>query len=277
MVIPAALFNRMAGAGMIDDFDRVELWDGVIVEKRPKDPPRVICQAKVGRASHRVVRPLNAHDDRARDLIGSHGLGRQMRTLDALQQAVALHVHQATPLDHFDCAGRRPCRRRPRRAGRPQSRAALSPRTVSQILPSPRRGEHRPSDRSKRRDAYPRGGRSSRGLRDLGVGAHRALADHADCADLGPAPDRRIETIGNEPGVLGVVGRRPDPPFGPSAPIIGGRLRPADRTGESRSPCPGSRGSLAEDKTGSRRPSSRGAGEGRRPSQGHVPSRPMLV
>ena len=55
MVIPATLFNRMVDAGMLDDFDRVDVRDGVIVEKMPKDPQHVICQAKVSRVLHRVV------------------------------------------------------------------------------------------------------------------------------------------------------------------------------------------------------------------------------
>ena len=63
----------------------------------------------IARRRYRVVRLLNAHHDRAQDLIRSHGLARQIRTLDALELAVALHLHQAAPLDHFACADQRLC------------------------------------------------------------------------------------------------------------------------------------------------------------------------
>ncbi len=65
--------------------------------------------ADIVRRRYRVVRLLNAHDDRAQDLIRGYGLARQVRTLDALQLAVALHLHQAAPLDRFVCADQRLC------------------------------------------------------------------------------------------------------------------------------------------------------------------------
>jgi predicted nucleic acid-binding protein len=65
--------------------------------------------ADVARKRYRVVRFLNAHYARAQDLIRSHGLARQIRTLDALQLSVALHLHQAAPLDHFVCSDQRLC------------------------------------------------------------------------------------------------------------------------------------------------------------------------
>jgi hypothetical protein len=58
---------------------------------------------------YRVFRLLNAHFDRARDLIANHGLHRQIRTLDALQLSVALHIHQITPIDYFVCNDQRLC------------------------------------------------------------------------------------------------------------------------------------------------------------------------
>jgi uncharacterized protein len=58
---------------------------------------------------YQVFRVLNVHYDRARDLIATHRLGRQIRTLDALQLSVALHLHQAVPIDHFVCADQRLC------------------------------------------------------------------------------------------------------------------------------------------------------------------------
>jgi hypothetical protein len=47
---------------------------------------------------------LNAHYQLAGDLIGKHAMSRQLRTLDAIQLAVALHFHRSFPLDHFVCA-----------------------------------------------------------------------------------------------------------------------------------------------------------------------------
>ena len=60
----------------------------------------------------RVVRPIrivNAHYQLAGDLISQHGMSRQLRTLDAVQLAVALRLHQVAPIDQFDCADQRLC------------------------------------------------------------------------------------------------------------------------------------------------------------------------
>ena len=70
---------------------------------------RGLFLADVKRRLLRPVRLLNAHYQLAGDLITQHALGRQLRTLDALQLAVALRVHQATPLDHFVSADQRLC------------------------------------------------------------------------------------------------------------------------------------------------------------------------
>jgi predicted nucleic acid-binding protein len=70
---------------------------------------RGLFATDIARRRYRVVRMLNAHYDRAQDLIRSHGLARQIRTLDALQLSVALRLHQAAPLDHFVCADQRLC------------------------------------------------------------------------------------------------------------------------------------------------------------------------
>ncbi len=46
----------------------------------------------------------------AGDLIGKHAMSRQLRTLDAIQLAVALRVHRSSlPIDHFVCADQRLC------------------------------------------------------------------------------------------------------------------------------------------------------------------------
>ncbi len=70
---------------------------------------RALFSTHVARRRYQVLRLLNVHHDRARDLIASHGLQRQIRTLDALQLGVALHIHQIAPIDHFVCADQRLC------------------------------------------------------------------------------------------------------------------------------------------------------------------------
>ena len=60
----------------------------------------------------RVVRPiriLNLHFQMAGDLISKHAMSRQLRTLDAIQLAVALHFHRSFPVDHLVCADQRLC------------------------------------------------------------------------------------------------------------------------------------------------------------------------
>jgi predicted nucleic acid-binding protein len=57
----------------------------------------------------RPVRIVNAHYQPAGALITQHGMSRQLRTLDAIQLAVALRVHQAVPIDQFVCADQRLC------------------------------------------------------------------------------------------------------------------------------------------------------------------------
>ncbi len=57
----------------------------------------------------RPLRMLNAHFAMASGSIGIHGLGRQLRALDAIQLAVALQLHRTAPLDHFVCADQRLC------------------------------------------------------------------------------------------------------------------------------------------------------------------------
>jgi hypothetical protein len=51
-----------------------------------------------------VVPVLDAHFHRAQQLLVRHGLGRSIRTLDALQLAVALELQTAGPLTAFVCA-----------------------------------------------------------------------------------------------------------------------------------------------------------------------------
>ena len=68
---------------------------------------RALFATHVARRRYHVFRLLNVHYDRARDLIANHGLGRQIRTLDALQLSVALNLHQTLPIDQFVCADHR--------------------------------------------------------------------------------------------------------------------------------------------------------------------------
>lgn len=70
---------------------------------------RGLFLADVKRKLLRPMRVLNAHYQLAADLITTHGPVRQLRTLDALQLAVALKAHRTSPLDHFVCADQRLC------------------------------------------------------------------------------------------------------------------------------------------------------------------------
>jgi predicted nucleic acid-binding protein len=78
------------------------------------DPPefarlRGLFATHVARQRYQVVRLLNVHYDLAQDIVTSYGLTRQVRTLDVLQLAVALHLHRIAPLEHFVCADQRLC------------------------------------------------------------------------------------------------------------------------------------------------------------------------
>jgi predicted nucleic acid-binding protein len=57
----------------------------------------------------RPIRVLNVHYQAAGDLISKHALSHQLRTLDAIQLAVALHIHRSFPVDHFVCSDQRLC------------------------------------------------------------------------------------------------------------------------------------------------------------------------
>jgi predicted nucleic acid-binding protein len=65
--------------------------------------------ADVRRRMVRPIRVLNVHYQMAGDLIGKHAMSRPLRTLDAIQLAVALHFHRSFPIDHFVCADQRLC------------------------------------------------------------------------------------------------------------------------------------------------------------------------
>jgi uncharacterized protein len=65
--------------------------------------------ADVKRSVLRPIRIVNAHYQLADALISLHGMTRQLRTLDAIQLAVALRLHKAAPIDQFVCADQRLC------------------------------------------------------------------------------------------------------------------------------------------------------------------------
>jgi hypothetical protein len=65
--------------------------------------------ADVRKRMVRPIRVLNVHYQIAGDLIGKHAMSRQLRALDAIQLAVASHLHRSFPIDHFVCADQRLC------------------------------------------------------------------------------------------------------------------------------------------------------------------------
>jgi predicted nucleic acid-binding protein len=68
---------------------------------------RVQLQNDIGRRLVRVLRMTDAHYQEAEGLLGRYGLLRRLRTLDALQLAVALDLHRRGMCDHFVCADQR--------------------------------------------------------------------------------------------------------------------------------------------------------------------------
>jgi predicted nucleic acid-binding protein len=66
-------------------------------------------RADVRQGQLRPIRMLNAHFKSAGQLIGSHGLTRQLRALDAIQLAVALRTHREVPIDYFVSSDQRLC------------------------------------------------------------------------------------------------------------------------------------------------------------------------
>ncbi len=65
--------------------------------------------ADVRRRTVRPIRVVNVHYQMAGELVGKHAMSRPLRTLDAIQLAVALHFHRSFPIDHFVCADQRLC------------------------------------------------------------------------------------------------------------------------------------------------------------------------
>lgn len=65
--------------------------------------------ADVRKRTVRPIRVVNAHFHTAGELISKHAMSRPLRTLDAIQLAVALDFHRSFPIDHFVCADQRLC------------------------------------------------------------------------------------------------------------------------------------------------------------------------
>jgi hypothetical protein len=91
----ASVLAKKVRTGDITDveFDRLLLRFFADVRSRPILP----------------VRLLNAHFERAGDMIARHGKTRQIRALDALQLSVALLLPNARQIDQFVCADQRLC------------------------------------------------------------------------------------------------------------------------------------------------------------------------
>jgi predicted nucleic acid-binding protein len=111
-----AILNEPDAEHIIARLTTVEILSGFAIKVRTgvlssTDFHRLrgLFLADVKRRLLRPVRTLNADYQLAGDLITKHGMSRQLRTLDALQLAIALRVHQATSIDHFVCADQRLC------------------------------------------------------------------------------------------------------------------------------------------------------------------------
>jgi uncharacterized protein len=107
--VPGAecIISRLATVEMISGFAGKVRTGGFSSTAFPRLRSQFLADVK-----KRVVRPVrivNAHYLLAGDLISKHGMSRQLRTLDAIQLAVALHLYQAAPFDQFICADHRLC------------------------------------------------------------------------------------------------------------------------------------------------------------------------
>lgn len=111
-----ALLNAPNSEQYITRLTTVEVLSGFAIKVRTgvlsnTDFQRLrgLFLADLKRRLFRPIRVLNTDYQRAGDLITRNGMSRQVRTLDALQLAIAIRVHQMTPLDHFVCADQRLC------------------------------------------------------------------------------------------------------------------------------------------------------------------------
>jgi predicted nucleic acid-binding protein len=99
------LISRLAAVEILSAF-AMKVRTGVLTAD---DHARLrgLFLADVKRSLLKPLRLLNADYQLAADLIGNHGLDRQLRTLDSLQLAVALRLHRTMPVNTFVCADQR--------------------------------------------------------------------------------------------------------------------------------------------------------------------------
>ena len=110
------ILNEPGSEHLIARLATVEILSGFAIKVRTgvlSSPDfhrlRGLFLADVKRRLFRPIRVLNADYQQAGDLIAKHGMSRQIRTLDALQLAVALRMHQAPFIEHFVGADQRLC------------------------------------------------------------------------------------------------------------------------------------------------------------------------
>lgn len=72
-----------------------------------------------------IIPTQGAHLQRAARLLSTHALTQNLRTLDALQLAIALDLRQRIPFDHFVCADASFCR-----VARLEGLSVLNPETA---------------------------------------------------------------------------------------------------------------------------------------------------
>ncbi|MCH8292083.1 type II toxin-antitoxin system VapC family toxin [Candidatus Poribacteria bacterium] len=70
---------------------------------------RVKFRTDITNSRFQILRLLVRHLQRAETLIRQHALAQSLRTLDAIQLAVALDLHQNHGLDYFVCADTNLC------------------------------------------------------------------------------------------------------------------------------------------------------------------------
>jgi predicted nucleic acid-binding protein len=97
--------SRLAAVEILSAFAR-KVQAGVL-SSAGYDILRQRFLSDVTKRAFRPIRVLEVHYQLAADLIGKHAMSRQLRTLDAIQLAVALHFHSSFPLDHFVCSDHR--------------------------------------------------------------------------------------------------------------------------------------------------------------------------
>lgn len=70
---------------------------------------RVKFQTDIVSGTFQILRLLTRHLKRAEQLLRQHAFSKSLRTLDAIQLAVALDLHQNSGLDYFVCSDTNLC------------------------------------------------------------------------------------------------------------------------------------------------------------------------